>query len=164
MSAITIRLATSYDLDALCRLYVEFHEFHVLGVSDRLLSLGAPDQFDCGELNANLTKIIEQDDAALLVAESDGQVVGLAEIYLRHDDPKEPVVARTYGYLQSVAVHEPVRRHGVGRQLLQAAEQWAKSKGAVEIRLDTWEFEAGPLRFYEKSGYHTLSRTLLRRL
>jgi hypothetical protein len=43
-----------------------------------------------------------------------------------------------------------------------AAEAWARQHGATEMQLDTWEFDAGPLRFYEKTGYRTLKRVLVK--
>ena len=32
------------------------------------------------------------------------------------------------------------------------------------MKLDAWEFAAGPLGFYEKNGYKTLKRTLIKEL
>lgn len=31
------------------------------------------------------------------------------------------------------------------------------------MRLDIWEFDEDPLRFYERSGYRTLRREMIRR-
>ncbi len=59
---------------------------------DRLASLGAPDTFDRSDLCAALIKIVRGDDAALFVAESDGRVVGLVEVYLRYDEEGGPHV------------------------------------------------------------------------
>jgi GNAT superfamily N-acetyltransferase len=161
---IQVRLASSSDFDSLCRLYVEFHEFHVQRVPDRLLTLGPPEQFDCSELKTNLTKIMKRGDAALFVAMMANDLIGLAEIYLHHDKPNEAAITRTYGYLQSLMVREPFRRQKIGRLLIQASESWAREKGATEVRLDIWEFAAGPLLFYENCGYRILRRTLVRTL
>jgi GNAT superfamily N-acetyltransferase len=45
-----------------------------------------------------------------------------------------------------------------------AAEAWARERGATELRLDAWEFAAGPLPFYESLGYQTIKRTLVKPL
>jgi ribosomal protein S18 acetylase RimI-like enzyme len=164
MDPVTIRLAGAPDLEALFKLYVDFHEFHVRGVPDRLLSLGEPEAYDCSKLYANLEKIISHDDSALFVAKVAGQVLGFVEIYVRQDEPNPARVSRTYGHLQSLMVDEGFRRRGVGTRLVEAAEQWAREKGAAEMQLDTWEFAAGSLEFYEHSGYRTLRRTLVREL
>lgn len=161
---IAIHAATSADMAALCQLYLAFHEFHVRGLPERLLSLGDPAQFDCAGLIADLGRLLGADDAALLVAERHGAVVGFAEVYLRQTEPERPVVARSYAQLQSLFVAEPERRRGIGRRLLDAAQGWARARGASELQLDVWEFPAGPLDFYERAGYRTLRRTLVRPL
>lgn len=164
MDPVTIHLAGTPDLEALCRLYVDFHEFHVRGVPDRLQSLGEPEAYDGSKLYADLEKIISHDGSALFVAKVAGQVVGFAEVYVRQDEPNPARVSRTYGHLQSLMVDEGFRRRGVGTRLVKAAEQWARAKGAAEMQLQTWEFATGPLAFYEHGGYRTLRRTLVREL
>jgi ribosomal protein S18 acetylase RimI-like enzyme len=164
MDAVTIRLAQTQDFEPLCKLYFEFHEFHVRGVPDRLLSLGDPETFDSSELCAALEKIVGDDDAALFVATVARQVVGLVEIYLRQDEANPARVSYQYGYLQSLMVREAFRRRGIGTRLLEAAQQWAREKGATKVRLETWEFAEGPQAFYERQGYRTLRRTLVREL
>jgi GNAT superfamily N-acetyltransferase len=159
-----IRPAEPDDLQVLCALYLEFHEFHVRGVPDRLASLGTPETFDCSELCAALDKIMHGDDSALVVAESGGRLVGLAEVYLRHDEPDPAAVACCYGYVQSLMVDPVFRRQGIAAQLMAAAEGWAQEHGAAEMRLQTWEFDGGPLPFYQRLGYRTLRRTLVRDL
>ncbi len=162
MEDVVIRLASAQDIEALCKLYHEFHEFHVRGVPDRLRSLEA--NSDNAELTSTLKKIISSDDSAIFVAEVEGKTRGLAEVYLREDKVNPAVVSHRYAHLQSLLVTDDLRRQGTGKSLVQTAEKWAKDKGATEMRLDIWEFPEGPLRFYEKLGYRTLRRTLLRKL
>jgi GNAT superfamily N-acetyltransferase len=159
-----IRLAGTRNFKALCKLYVEFHEFHVRGVPDRLLSLGPAATYDCAELYPDLKKIIQNSEAALFLAEIARYPVGLAEVYIRQDEANSAKVVRRYGYLQSLMVQESYRHQGIGLRLLEAAEQWARQQGAIEMQLDIWEFADGPLHFYEHLGYRTLRRTLVRDL
>lgn len=106
MNDVTIRLAGMQDLEALCRLYVEFHEFHVRGVPDRLMSLGEPDAYDCSEMYPKLERIINNEDSAIFLAEVAGQPAGLAEVYVREDQPDPARVSRECGHLQSLIVRE----------------------------------------------------------
>ncbi len=161
---VNIRLAGKEDLEALCRLYIEFHEFHVRGILDRLRSLGDPAKYDCSELLTKLEKIINQEDSEIFLAEVDQKPIGLAEVYIREDKPDPARIQRRYGYLQSLIITEQSRKQGTGKKLMQAAEIWAKQKGALEIKLDIWEFAAGPFDFYQNLGYRTLRRTLVRKL
>jgi GNAT superfamily N-acetyltransferase len=160
-----IRQAELTDREALCDLYFEFHEFHVRGVPDRLASLGeAADGHKGSDLYRNLAAIINNDDSAIFVSEKTCEVVGMAEVYLREDESDPLIVGHKHGHLQSLMVREGFRRQRVGARLVAAAERWAKARGAVEMRLRTWEFAEGPLAFYERAGYQTLRRTMVRRL
>ncbi len=156
-----VRRATLEDIAALIDLYREFHEFHVKGVPDRLQR---PDEYDTDDLRSKLVDIIEAEDSNIFVTELDGQVIGLAEVYMREDESNPYRISHKYAHLQSIMVSEKCRRKEIGRRLLRAVEQWSKEKDATEVRLDIWEFDNGPLRFYEKEGYRTLRRTMVRKL
>ena len=164
MNEVKIRLAGIEDLEALCKLYVEFHEFHVRGVPDRLRSLGDPEKYDCSELFRKLKEIINDKDSDIFIAEINQKPVGFAEVYIREGKPDPARVCRRHGYLQSLLVTEKSRKKGTGKKLVQSAETWAKQKGAAEMQLDIWEFTEGPLDFYQNLGYRTLRRTIVRGL
>jgi GNAT superfamily N-acetyltransferase len=164
MNPVTIRPADMNDLDDLTRLYFDFHEFHVHGVPDRLISLGDRDTYDSSGLKQALEKIFKSDDSIIFLAIANDQAVGFAEVYYREDESNPLRVAWRYGDLQSLMVDEKYRKHGIGRLLVETSEKWAKDKGAAEMRLDIWEFDQGPLHFYENIGYHTLRRKMFRNL
>jgi GNAT superfamily N-acetyltransferase len=157
----TVRPATATDIPTLRRLYDEFHAFHVRGVPDRLLLPDDPqDEASFGEL---IEEILTNPNATLLVAEADGEPVGLAEIYVRDEEASPYQPGRRYAHLQSLAVTEASRRAGIGALLLSEAEAWAGERDVTEMRTDVWEFSEGPMPFYERAGYETLRRTLIKR-
>jgi GNAT superfamily N-acetyltransferase len=163
MTDFIIREASIVDIDSLCRLYYEFHEFHVRGAPDRLLSLGPLAEFDRSELALGLQKILDDEKATLFVAEVAGERVGFAEVYARQDEANPMRVEYQYGHLQSLMVLEGFRGQGIGTALVKAAEQWAKVRGVNEMRLDTWEFPGDPVSFYRRVGYRTLRREMIHR-
>src|SRR5262249_33269375 len=116
------------------------------------------------QLQAQLAAIVHDPSAALLCAEVRGEVVGLAEVYLRRDEPHPLRRETTYGYLQSLMVTERWRRCGIGGRLIAAAEAWARVLGATQLRLDAWEFTGGPSPFYEGHGYLTVKREFVKDL
>lgn len=61
--------------------------------------------------------------------------------------------ASYYGWLFISLLHLPagMRRRGLGRQVMAAAEAEARARGCVGIRLDTFSFQAPG--FYEKLGF-----------
>ena len=61
--------------------------------------------------------------------------------------------ASYYGWLFISLLHLPagMRRQGLGRRIMAAAEAEARRRGCVGIRLDTFSFQAPG--FYEKLGF-----------
>ena len=94
----------------------------------------------------------------VLVADSnDGAIAGFAEVTLRSRadgcDPMRPV-----GYLEGWYVVEAERRHGVGAQLLRAAEDWARGQGCTEMASDTWIDNEGAQQAHEALGFEVVDR------
>lgn len=165
LEAPQIRVATREDRDTLRRLYYAFHEFHVLGVPSHLHSLGPYETYDWAAFDKAIGEIFSNPDAAILLMEVNGEPVGFVEVYLKQDDASnEAIVPYRYGHVQSLFVTASLRGRGLGRQLLASAECWVRERGATKMKLDTWEFAAGPLGFYERNGYKTLKRTLIKAL
>lgn len=54
-------------------------------------------------------------------------------------------------HVDMLAVLPERRRTGIGMQLLDQAEHWARQRGALGVYLETIEFQA--LGFYERLGY-----------
>ncbi len=111
MGTPTIRLATQQDIGDLISLYAEFHDFHVAGVPDRL---SRPDSYDEPALQEALHAILQRDDAAIFVADSGRNCIGLAEVYLRQGEPHLLTIPHRYGFLQSLIVSAPFRKSGRG--------------------------------------------------
>jgi GNAT superfamily N-acetyltransferase len=54
-------------------------------------------------------------------------------------------------YVHQLWISQEYRQHGIGKQLLRAAEAEARRLGCLYAALDTLDFQARP--FYEKEGY-----------
>lgn len=94
----------------------------------------------------------------ILVAVANHQTIaGFLEVDLRsHADGCNP--SRPVGYIEGWYVAENYRRCGVGKKLLAAAEDWARSQGCVEIASDTWIDNEVSQLVHESLGYEVVDR------
>ena len=85
------------------------------------------DRFFAGELREPI--------AVLLAEDGRGGVVGLAELSIRSS--AEGCRSDRVAYLEGWYTVPAVRRRGVGRALVAAAEQWGRDQGCTEFASDT---------------------------
>lgn len=88
---------------------------------------------------------------AVLVVESGGELVGFAEVSRR--DYAEGCSSSPVGYLEGWYVAPGVRRRGLGRMLVRAAEDWAREKGCTEFASDTEVDNELSASAHEKLGF-----------
>jgi aminoglycoside 6'-N-acetyltransferase I len=88
---------------------------------------GEISQFFAGELKNLLAVLVAEDGT--------GHVVGFAELNIR--PYAEGCSSDRVGFLEGWFVVPEARRRGVGRALVAAAEEWARSQGCTEFASDT---------------------------
>jgi len=86
-------------------------------------------------------------DAAVFVAESDGEIVGRLSVS-RDVHPASKHVADL-----GLMVARPYRRRGIGAQLMQAAEDWARRAGVRKLELHVFPHNGPAIALYERLGY-----------
>ena len=92
-----------------------------------------------------LRRFLRSERRPLIVARTCGRVVGYVLISL----PARARAARIY----SVAVATDYSRRGVGRELLHAAERYARAHGREALRLEVRYDNAAAIALYQKLGY-----------
>jgi GNAT superfamily N-acetyltransferase len=105
-----------------------------------------PPMWDPARAPARLEDAIAADDATVFVAEEDGELAGLCSAYLDLDSVR-------YGlrcWVEDLAVHPDHRSAGIGGALLDAAEAWARDRGASHLELDSGLARTDAHRFYER--------------
>jgi GNAT superfamily N-acetyltransferase len=135
MSTLSIRDASSADAESLARLCTQ---------------LGYPAEPDI--MPARLARLTSDRNARCLVALVGGDVAGFATVHLRYTMNHEAPIAQ----LTLLVVDEQHRTHGIGRRLVDASEEWARSRGAKRFVVTTALQRADAHAFYEKLEFkHT---------
>jgi len=129
---IKIRKATENDVEAIHRL------------NKNELGYGYPLE----ETKDKLVKLLNDEGNEILVAESDGTVVG----YI-HASNYDVLYAPHMKNILAVAVDNAYRRNGIGKLLIDEAEKWAKQTGACGIRLVSGSARVDAHEFYGSCGY-----------
>jgi RimJ/RimL family protein N-acetyltransferase len=86
-------------------------------------------------------------NAAVVVAEVDGEIVGRLSI------ARDPHPASAHVADFGVMVAEPYRGRGVGRALLAAAEEWSRAAGITKIELHVFPHNDPAIALYKRAGY-----------
>jgi GNAT superfamily N-acetyltransferase len=137
--AIRVRSATAADAGAIAALIAD----GALGPTD-----DRPD--DPAPYVDALAEIAERPGGDVLVAEVDGDVVGVCQLLVfRHLQHRGGRCAE----IESMHVREDRRSAGIGGRLLEAAVEAARSAGCYRIQLTSNTARSDAHRFYERHGF-----------
>jgi acetyltransferase len=114
------------------------------------MALGAAPGADLPTLERSHRQALAEADRIVLVAEHEGEVVGMA-----HIAPSRAANAPHRAEVQRVAVAAGTRGSGVGRGLMAAVEDVALDHGLTLLWLTTHD-ESDACAFYEAVGYTKL--------
>ena len=136
MTAPHIRHATPDDLDGLAPLFDAYRRFY-------------EQPGDVALASEYLHERMERRESAILVAEADGQLLGFCQLYPTWCS----VAAARIFVLYDLFVDADVRRSGVGRALMLAAQDFGRQAGAVRLDLSTARTNARAQALYESLGW-----------
>jgi GNAT superfamily N-acetyltransferase len=95
-----------------------------------------------------------------ILAELDGQAIGFACVRV------VPCVlyAEPYAELTELYVERPYRHRGIGRALIERAEQLARARGAADMIIMTSVSNSAAQALYHSAGYDTYAVALNRKV
>jgi len=147
LDSVRIRVGTETDLRTLSAIGTEINAIHHAAWPSIFAPAGDPARDD-----AHWRPFVSESNSVALLAEVDGTAVGVvaASIVEEKASLLNPV---KFCRISSIGVTAAHRSSGVGRLLMAEVEVWAKIRGAIDIRLNVWQFNARAIEFYRELGY-----------
>ena len=96
----------------------------------------------------SLQQIIEKHGATILKFQHDKKIVGCVYLEKKGDGL----------YLGMLSVCPEMQSHGIGKQLLKAADEYAKENNCISIEMTVISLRRELIRWYQKNGYHQTSK------
>ncbi len=160
-NAVIIRPAVAADAEAITRTYLESAEHHAALDAERYW---IPDADSIVRRYREGRQHPPEERGITLVAELNGEVVGFVDARLESSpDPMHRDLL--YCHIVEIAVSRRCQSHGVGEQLLRAAEAWGRDHGAELARLEYLAANTRAASFYQqRMGYHVAAMTAVKRL
>jgi GNAT superfamily N-acetyltransferase len=140
------------DLEQISALYAEEATWHA---EHWPADYQAPDSGP--SLKEQLSEAARDPSCCLFVAETGQQLVGLVGGHLR--PPPSEGMTRYDGpmvYVGDLVVTATYRRHGVGRQLMQQLEQWARDHDAATVSLHVHDGNSAARALYFREGFRAV--------
>ncbi len=139
-----VRRATPDDVPVLVGLFQELERLQ----GDWRVFTPRPGFYD--EIGAKYQRALETENAVVLVADDDGEIVGMAYGEVR--TPSRFSDERALE-LSGVVVRAGYRGRGVGRALVKASAEFAEENGVDWVELKTFAPNQGAMEFWESLGF-----------
>jgi ribosomal protein S18 acetylase RimI-like enzyme len=155
----TIRRATSADLPALGRLGAHLVRTHHQFDPQRFMSPGGNVEVGYASF---LGAQVREDNAVVLVAEHEGEIVGYVYAGLEPQSWKE--LRDPAGFIHDVVVLERTRRLGIASALVEAAADWLRGRGVPRVMLWTADKNRGAQDLFARLGFRRTMIEMTREL
>lgn len=156
-SAVTIRVATMADLDAVVELRLQLIRE---STPNAIYSRVRPDATE--RARKLYGSQLQSDRECVFLAERGGEIVGIIRCVESAGSPL--LYPERYCYIGSAYVKPAVRRRGILRRLLAAAEAWCEERGLDEMRLHSVAESDISNRTWAALGFGVAEHVRLRRL
>lgn len=134
---VTLRAANSADIETLLKLL------------EMLFALEQDFKSDARKQRQGLELLLQSRQAHIVVAESSGQVIGMASLQLVISTAE----GAASGWIEDVVVDPAWRGQGIGGRLLDYLADWAEGKGVTRLQLLADCNNHPALDFYASKGW-----------
>jgi len=117
------------------------------------------DKIEDDDIIGYFARFVDNEDRKAFVAVEGSVIVGYISVLIQEQANYWKI--KSIGHISGLMVDKRHRRKGAGRLLLQAAEEFFKSKGLKQYTLFTSVNNTGGIEFYEKYGLEKLYTTMM---
>ena len=146
--AVLIRTARLADYDSLAALFDELDEFHRRARPEFFRPFDGP-----ARTREQIAGWLGEPGSTVLVAEEDGELVGLALLWTRPPSAFAGAVPRKVIELDNLVVRADRRSRRIGHRLLEAVVAWSRGQGATHVEVGVHAFNRDARRFYTTFGF-----------
>ena len=139
---IVIRKAIQNDIDIL-------HEFE-LGIIETERPMDPTLRRDAYHYY-NLPEMLEDENAAVYVAEVNGKIVGSSNVAVKESKHYNNI--SHYSYIGLIYIVPEYRGKNIVHQLMDVIKEWSLSKGINEMRLMVYDKNTSAVKSYKKYGF-----------
>ena len=151
----TVRIATTNDMQQLCSLYRQ--------MNFEIAALQRLDSFSIEPDRERIKQQLSSDNCVILIAESESQLLN-GFVYLEKQDfGTDSGVSVPLASIKAYYARRNEQRDDTIYSLLQAAERWAKSRGAKQLTVTILAQDGFGLGMFEKQGFETAARVMCRK-
>ena len=123
-----------------------------------LFSIEKDFDFDAAKQKQGLKLLLQRPQAAILVAERGGEIIGMCTSQLLISTAEGGLSA----LVEDVVVLPAWQKQGTGRRLMKAIAAWAAEQGASRVQLLADRNNSKALGFYSRIGFWTTELICLR--
>ena len=146
-----VRIARKEDFKGVHDVFLEVHKFH-MDHTDNIFKDIDP------ILEDEFIEMINNPEGIFLVSDNDG-IDGFLNANIVEKNSKLTGYKK-YLMIEQLGVTKKSQKKGVGRSLMEFAEEKAKEKGCTMLILDVWGFNENAIGFYEHIGFAERTRKL----
>ena len=128
------------------------------GVAALVTQLGYPTA--PAEMRGRLERLLTHPEHSMVVAEAEGEIVGLVAAQLGYALEFDGVYCRING----LVVDAQWRGRGLGTLLMRHMESWSKKRGAQSLLLTSGNHRTEAHKFYETLGFNATGLRFIKRL
>ncbi len=159
-TTIQVRPAVSGDLDGMCNLSDQINAQH---------HAAAPAVF-VKHPRRELDRLFWQTTfegpttCALVACDEHEQILGFITMSWQENNTIPFLYRRRICRIGTIVVSDAHHHQGIGSLLMDAATVWAREQGAVEVRLEVFDFNQNAMQFYQAQGYQVQSHIMCKPL